>query len=160
MQRNSTPYILATRPGEEIRTHVATAPEHLKAILKAVADGKAVWGVVPQIAGPFSLPLPLKPFILVLGDDMATAMGPDAFDHISVERALKACRAVIVAAGEATARVYDFAARHARAGESVVIVETQPAHQDAWVELVRRVNPTAGVLLSSPTVSQDGRRSL
>ena len=123
---------------------------HLAPLYEAVRDFGCALVVVPQGLGPFDLPVADMPAIIVLGDDLDEALGPAAFDAKSLRRSLKGVRLAAIVACEPLPEIYASAARHAvLLRKNVVIVETQPEHEIAWVNLIRSIAPDTAFLLGS-----------
>jgi hypothetical protein len=124
--------------------------KHLTPIYEAARDFGCLLAMVPQGAGHFDPPPAGRPAIIILGDDLDQALGPSAFDEQSLRRLLKGVRLAAVVACEPLPRIYATAARHAvLLRKNVVIVETRPEHEIAWVNLIRSIAPDAAFLLGS-----------
>jgi hypothetical protein len=111
-------------------------PAHWAPILDAMEYGVAVlmlkpqkraWGMIPD-----------APLITVVGDDPADAdsQGPEGFDTGSIFNHFQRAAACVVIAGEARIEHYAVAASvPLMLGLNCIVVETQPAHMDAWTQL-------------------------
>ncbi len=123
---------------------------HLAPLYEAVRDFGCALVVVPQGLEPFELLTADMPCIIVLGDDLVEALGPAAFDAKSLRRALKGVRLAAIVGCGPSPEFYESAARHAvLLRKNVVIVETQPEHEIAWVNLIRSIAPDTAFLLGS-----------
>jgi hypothetical protein len=111
-------------------------PPHWAPIIDAMESGAAVLMLRPG-AGSFDVN-PDEPLITVIGDDPrdADSQGPRGFHVPSLLAHFSHALACVVLAGEAKVEHYATAASVALAqGSNVVLVETQPPHQDAWTRL-------------------------
>ena len=123
---------------------------HLAPLYAAARDHGCIVGIVPQGAGHFDPPPAGRPAIIILGDDLDQALGPSAFDEQSLRRLLKGVRLAAVVACEPLPEIYESAAHHAvLLRKNVVIVETRPEQEIAWVNLIRSIAPDAAFLLGS-----------
>jgi len=130
----------------------AHAPAHLRPILAAIRDHGAIFGVIPQSRKAFKVPAHTgRPVIVIIGDDLHEALGPQGFHTKSLRRAISgACGLVIVSSGAEVAPYAGAAALAALTGGKTAIVETQPEWELAWLEFARRHAPDAPVLISTP----------
>ena len=88
---------------------------------------------------------------MVLGDDLASAKGPAAFNRKSLRRYLSRCSAVCIVSCEAVPNAYAAMATEAvERRRDVALDETQPEHEAAWLALVEQSAPLAKVLLCRP----------
>lgn len=119
------------------------AQPHLRPIIEAVRDLRCGLLVVAQGNTPFRLPRdPGRPAIILIGDDMHRSIGPDGYHMPSVRRAIRASQAFAVISCEALPHVYaSMAATAAVTRRNVLIVETQPAHEIQWANLIRKLAP-------------------
>ena len=123
---------------------------HLAPLYAAARDHGCILAMVLQGAGRFDPPPAGRPAIIVIGDDLDQALGPAAFHAKSLRRLLKGVRLVAVVACEAVPEIYTSAARHAvLLRQNVVIVETRPEQEIAWITLIRSIEPQAAVLVGS-----------
>jgi hypothetical protein len=137
-------------PRDRLSQALDATPLHLKPIVLAVRDHGCAHGIVRQGAGKFDFNDP-RPTIAVLGDDLFEAKGPGAFDIASVRKLAQRCKSAFVVAGAPETTVYAAAAMSAvLAREHVVVVETRPALERAWVSALRSANPSIRILLSTP----------
>ena len=125
------------------------AADHLKPLVAAVRDDGCVWGTVLQHSGSFAPPGG-KPTILVLGDDMLTALGPAAFDRASVDGFVKTCAFGAIISCAPLPTVYAAAARHAAVSRgNSVIVETQLTEERAWIERLKAIRPDISLVVAT-----------
>ncbi len=123
---------------------------HLAPLYEAARDFGCLLAMVPQGVGPFDAPGDDRPVIAVIGDDLEEALGPSAFDEQSLHRLLRGVRLAAVVACEPLPEIYESAAHHAvLLRKNVVIVETRPEQEIAWVNLIRSIAPDAAFLLGS-----------
>ncbi|EHP93430.1 hypothetical protein [Methylorubrum extorquens] len=130
---------------------LSRAPTHWQPMLSAVRDDGCGLVMVAQGRERFVVPTD-RPYIVVIGDDMAAALGPGAFHVRSLRRYLARCRLALVVAGAPLAALYgESTARAARQRQDVVIVETRPEREAEWVEHIRRHAPAdVGIALATP----------
>ena len=126
-----------------------TAP-HWRPLLKAVRDEGCGLLMVAQSPEAFEVPED-RPHIVVLGDDLAAALGPGGFDDESVRAFLPRCGAVaIVACAPIAALYWEVATWAVKDREPVLIIETRPEREAEWVELVRALVPSkAGIAVAT-----------
>ena len=124
--------------------------KHLAPLYEAARDHGCIVGLVAQGAGSFDPPPADRPAIIIIGDDLDQALGPAAFHEQSLHRVLRGVRLAAVVACEPLPEIYASAARHAvLLRKNVVIVETRPEQEIAWVNLIRSIAPDAAFLLGS-----------
>jgi hypothetical protein len=105
---------------------------HLKPLFETVRDFACSLLLVHQ--GQHEHPLPERaPWIVILGDDLFDALGPDAFHGPSLDALIMAAdRAVMVTCGP-DQYFYNVAATHAaRDRRNCLLIETLPKQQQAW----------------------------
>ena len=130
--------------------YAAEHGRHLAPLYKAARDHGCIVGIITQGSGRFDPPPAGRPVITIIGDDLAEALGPAAFHERSLRRLLKGVRLAAVVACEPLPEIYASAARHAvLLRKNVVIVETRPEQEIAWVNLIRSIAPDAAFLLGS-----------
>lgn len=123
---------------------------HLVPIWRAVADSDVTFATVFQNDGRFTIP-DARPAVVILGDDLDRARGPMAFSARSLRAFLPRCAAVAFVGCEAMPIVYANAARMAVDGRhTVAIIESQPEHEKAWLDLVDKIAPKAELLVCRP----------
>jgi hypothetical protein len=126
------------------------APAHLRPVIAAVRDCGVGMLFVQQGVGAFRIPPKDKrPAVIILGDDMDVSRGPDGFHLPSVRRAIRGAAGFAVISSEATEAIYAGAAAVAVAGRRVLIVETRPAHEIPWVEMIQKLAPGRPLLWST-----------
>lgn len=143
-----SPHLRAMMAAHLIEPFPAIA-RHLVPIWRAVAEADVTFATVFQNEGRFTVPVG-RPVVLIMGDDLDTAMGPRAFSERSLRGFLPRCGAVAIVTSAASPEVYANAARMAVDGHTVAIIESQPDHEEAWTELVEEVVPDAKLLVCRP----------
>ena len=132
-----------------------TAP-HWRPLLRAVRFEACGLVMVAQSPLPFTVPSAPPPILLV-GDDLAAALGPGGFDRDSVIAFLAGCGAVTIVASAPVVPLYAETAQWAvKRRQPVAIIETRPEREAEWLDLVRAVAP-AGVAVALATTRPDGR---
>jgi hypothetical protein len=124
--------------------------QHLVPIYEAVRDFGCRLALVLQGFGPFDPPPSEAPTIFIVGDDLDEVLGPTAFHQPSLREALQGIGLAAVVACEPLVDIYAEAARHATLlRKNVVIVETGPAQELTWINLIREIAPNAALLIGS-----------
>lgn len=86
--------------------------------------------------------------IVIVGDDTDRAHGPDGFHTPSMARLFERATETAVISSAPPEPVYAAMSTLAALGRRfVVIVETRPEQEIAWVEFIRAANPTLPILL-------------
>lgn len=134
-------------PRERFTHLIEHGPEHFRPIMEAARDHGVGVCVVPQGIERFDLPRNL-PNIVIVGDDMHEAKGPDAFHRKSLIRFIKrASGAVIVSCAPLTA-AYAVAANNAALfRQDALIVETRLQFEPAWKDFIETHHPGIALLL-------------
>jgi hypothetical protein len=134
-------------PRERFTYAIERGPEHLRTIMQAARDHGVGICVVPQGAERFNPPRK-RPNIVIIGDDMHAAKGPDAFHRKSLVRFIKrASGAVIVSCAPLTAAYAAAATNAAQFRQDVLIVETRLEFEPAWKVFVETHHPGIALLL-------------
>ena len=132
-----------------IRERFPDMPPHLRPLWAAVMRG-CTYATVVQGDGVFRIPTK-RPAVVVLGDDLASAKGPSAFNRKSLRRYLSRCSAVAIVSCEAVPDAYASVATEAvERRRDVAIIETQPDHEAAWLALAEQSAPLANIVLCRP----------
>lgn len=132
----------------------ATGGTHLSPIIKTLAEGVALL-ILPASKLRFDLPK-RRNWVALIGDDLATARGPQIFHLKSLRLTLGRAHAVYLMIGAPVASAYQAAADVAAAGLNVCLIETQPAEQEAWADFVQRhARPKATISLATPTARRN-----
>lgn len=127
----------------------AMAP-HLNPVFEAIRDFNVGMLIVPQ--GDDSLDTALDrardASVVIIGDDTDRTLGPKGFHRASMRRLFRMADHAAVISSAPPEGVY--AGLSAIAGferRHVVIVETRPSQEIAWVEFIRDANPDLPILL-------------
>lgn len=136
-------------PRERLDDRIANGPPHLRPILLAVRDHGVGLAVVPQCRDTFELPT-ARPHVVIIGDDLHEALGPTAFDRLSLKRVVRRAGAAIVVSSSPEFLPYATAAGIALLGRDVVLVETLPAFELEWIHYIERYRPGILRLISTP----------
>lgn len=130
-----------------IREVVRHAPPCWRPLYRALVEQKIGWVQVSQGSGPFHV-ASARPTFLYLGDDMHTALGPAAFHEGSVRDFMRRCSAFVVVSAGSNVEPYRFAAETAGLQRrNVILVETRPSQETAWIEYLRSINSTAFAMI-------------
>lgn len=148
-------HVSFTGAGRDALDHaLSRAAPHWRPLLKVVRDEGCGLLMVGQGRERFDVPQD-RPSVLVIGDDLAAALGPSAFHERSLRRYLPRCRAGIVVACEPLPALYWEVCNWARTKrEDVVIVETRLEREAEWLDLLRTSSP--GIALCLGTVPPIG----
>lgn len=119
--------------------------DHTQRIEAAVLAGEIDLLIVTNLTGqntPFPVPMPDRPCIVFIGDDMQRALGPRAFHRKSLKMLVCAVESVVLVASGPITKVYDDALDVARSKRRpVVILETLPVAEWDWVNFLERHAP-------------------
>lgn len=128
---------------------------HLRPLFTAVRDHGCLFGIAPQGHDPIRPPLD-RPTILIVGDDMDCALGPEGFSLEDLTDYVGRCSAAAIVSSAAVESTYASAATAAVVlRQHVVIVETRLEHERAWIDFVRVARP--GIVMLVSTVAPMGR---
>jgi hypothetical protein len=136
------------RLSEIIGTNI-NAP-HMTPVLEAVRDFDVSGMWVPQGKNSLddALDAARNAAIVLVGDDTDRAVGPAGFDQPSMRRLFQRAEHVAVISSAPPEHVYaGMATLAALARQFVVIVETRPEQEIAWVEFIQAANPQLPILL-------------
>lgn len=134
-------------PRERFTHAIEHGPEHFRPIMEAARDHGVGVCVVPQCIGRFDLPRKL-PNIVIVGDDMHQAKGPNAFHRKSLVRFIKrASGAVIVSSDPVTAAYATAASSAALFRQDILIVETRLQFEPEWKTFIETHHPGIALLL-------------
>ena len=147
--------IMATR--ERLTFAVEHGPEHLRPLYLAARDFGVRLATIEQRAGAFRPPTD-KPVLMVLGDDTLTPLGPAGFDRKSVKRFAARCDvAVVMSCAPLLAGYAAAAACAAGYRRDALIVESQPKHEQAWLDLLREANPSMRIIVGAVRPASEAR---
>lgn len=126
-------------------------PLHLKPVIKAVRDHRCGLLFVRQSAEPFRLPDdPGRPAIVLIGDDMHCAVGPNGFHIPSLRRTIRACTAFAVISSAPQPDAYSaIAAMAALTRRNVMIIETRIEEELPWMALIQKLAPKRFIWLAT-----------
>jgi hypothetical protein len=130
-------------------------PRHFLGLLSIVRDYACGLLFTHQGHEPFTPPK--APWVVVIGDDLLTAEGPAGFHEESVRALLRDSYFVAIVATVAIPLPYDMASTcAARDRQNAVVIDTRPEQKDAWLAMVRDVQPDAAIHVSLPAEPGDG----
>ena len=91
------------------------------------------------------------PVIVLVGDDTFWALGPEGFDRPSLEKIVRRSGHAVVVTGAPLPLSYNIAATcAARWRRNAVLIETQPARRDAWLDFLKSANRQIGFTVCVP----------
>jgi hypothetical protein len=134
-----------------IATNRGNPAPHLRPLADALEKGLYI--AMQPVGSRLRKPTP-RPALVLLGDDLACAEGPDAFSNRSLRLMLDGARAVLVQVAAPDQWHYSAMADIALAFGKAVIIETQPSHETEWLAAVSRFAPSAALRLITPRVAQ------
>lgn len=133
----------------EIDSAVEQLPNHLHPILYAVRDHGVGMMFIPQGREAFRLLEGGRSTVLIVGDDLDAARGPGSFHTSSLRQAIRQCDGFAVVSSAPPMDVYAATALAAALGLNMMIVETQPAQEIQWSNLIRELAPGCPFILST-----------
>ena len=123
---------------QAIKRDVKIRCSHLFPLLEAVAHFSCSHLLAPQGCAAFELPR--SPWIIVVGDDMHFAWGPEAFPKDSLNAAIKAADYFVLVTSGPEPTPYKVAAEvAARNRQNAILIESLPHQQDAWLSRIRQL---------------------
>lgn len=134
-------------PRDRLTFAIDNGPEHWRPLMVAVRDAGVSLCVVSQGGEAFRPPSD-RPALVLMGDDMHTSQGPDAFHKSSLVRFVRRCSSAVIVASAPLVVAYAAAAAVA-AGlrQNVIIVETRPEHEADWKAALDAIKPTLSFIL-------------
>lgn len=139
---------------DRMETAVSAQAPHLLPLVQVVRDCGVGFLVVPQRATGLDRGIDLlaRPFIVLVGDDMDSALGPDQYDRAALKRLIGQTCGVAIVCCEPPPEAYSSIALLAAAGHNGLIIETRPEQEIAWTKLVQEVRADMPILLCSVKV--------
>jgi hypothetical protein len=134
-------------PADRFTHAIQQGPEHLRPLMQAARDHGVGICVVPQGGERFNPPRK-RPNVVIVGDDMHEAKGPNAFHRNSLVRFIKrASGAVIVSCAPLPAAYAAAATNAAMFRQDILIVETRLQFEPAWKTFIEIHHPGIAMLL-------------
>jgi len=139
---------------ERMETSVAEKAPHLLPVVQVVRDCGVGFLVIPQRATGLDRGIDIlaRPFIVLIGDDMDSAFGPNQYDRAALKRLIGQIDGVAIVSCEPPPEAYSSIALLAAAGHNGLIIETRPEQEIAWTHLVQSVRADMPILLCSVKV--------
>ncbi|HYH20117.1 MAG TPA: hypothetical protein VD995_16010 [Azospirillum sp.] len=142
------------RSAAEIEALAHSVPLHMRPILSAVAQRGIAFGVlVPGGRVPRQAPRH-RWTLTIIGADLEQSHGPERFHRKSLCQILERATHVCVNAADAEVGNYQLFTDHAVAGGHVVVIETRPEHESAWLRVALRYAPKAATVILSPNAAR------
>jgi hypothetical protein len=136
-------------PRDRLTYAAENGQPHLRSTILAVRDHGVSLCLVPQGKSPFE-PMHDRPAIVLIGDDMLEAEGPNAFHRGSLHRYVKRCGAMAIVSCEPLPMSYAYVARvAARMRQNVILIETGPEHEADWKAALDAANPDLSFLIAT-----------
>ena len=126
-------------------------PPHLQPLMVAVRDRRVALLFVSQNSAKFRIPARAdRPSIVLIGDDMQSAHGPNGFHLPSLRRTIRDCSAFAVVSCEPSLELYgSMASTAATVRKSTMLIETRPEQELAWISLIQKLAPGRSVVLAT-----------
>ncbi|MFT4055214.1 MAG: hypothetical protein QM681_11970 [Novosphingobium sp.] len=149
--------IVSSASRAQLDAQIDEAEPHLRPIMEAVRHHKVGLMFVSQGDQPFRLPPGRsRTTITVIGDDFHCALGPEAFHMPSLRRIIRASYSFAVVSCEALEDIYDAISLAAvTTRRNVLLIETQPEHELAWVALIAKLAPGRPLTIGTVREGED-----
>lgn len=136
---------------DRLNVVMANLPAHLRSLLVAVRDFQVAFMFIPQNFDTFRIPARAdRPSIVLIGDDMDTARGPDGFHMPSLRRIIRGCSAfAVISAAPPTDLYAAMAATTATKRKSTLLIETRPEQEIQWLALIQKLAPGRPIVLAT-----------
>ena len=136
-------------PRDRLAYAAANDQPHRRSIITTVRDHGVSLCLMPQGKSPFE-PMHDRPAIVLIGDDMLEAKGPNAFHRRSLHRYVKRCWAAAIVSGEPLPMSYAYVATvAARTRQNVILIEIRPEHEADWKAALDAANPDLSFLIAT-----------
>ena len=133
---------LGAIPDAGFERAMRAGPAHLRPVWWAAKHGRCALLIVGQGAAEQRLPPRSQPLITLLGDDTDRADGPDGFAREWLRKLVAGCAVGLVVSSEPMAHAYEAAAAAAVVHRrDVVIIETRPEQEIAWLDFILKAQP-------------------
>lgn len=135
---------------DRIEASAAEKAPHLIPILKAIRHHDVGFLVLQQRATRLDRGLDLlqRPFIVLIGDDTDTALGPNQYDRAAMERLLGMVDGIAIVASAPPDEAYSsLAMLAAHLHSNGLIIETRPEQEIAWTHFLQGIRPDVPILL-------------
>ena len=141
--------IQASIPPFELSRLIASGQPHYRPVYEVMRSAGVGLLLVRQGHGRFDVPALKRGcgFVAVIGDDMDRADGPSGFRRKSLRRLMAAVRGITLLSCEILPEVYTAAAGLAALGQNVMIIETRPEQEGAWLDFIKEAAPRANLLI-------------
>jgi hypothetical protein len=141
-------------PRSRLTWAIDNSPAHLRPIMIAVRDCGVSLCLVPQGKLRFDPPSN-RPAIVLIGDDMHDAKGPNGFHRRSLVRFARRCSGAVIVACSPLVEAYASAAATAAGLRlNVLLVETRPQFEADWKAAIEAANPDIAFIIA--TVKPEG----
>ena len=129
-------------PGKKIRDFLKKNPAvrstHLYPLFDAAASFAVALMIIPQGCETFTLPR--DPWIVLIGDDLHFAWGPQAFGAAALDAAIMAADNCVIVTSGPDPFPYRYAATLAvKPRKNVLLIESLPHQQEAWRQHIEKV---------------------
>lgn len=134
---------------DRMEASAAEKAPHLLPVVHAIRHHGVGFLVIPQRATDLDRGIALlaRPFIVMVGDDTDSALGPDQYDRAALERLIGLVDGVAIISSAPPPEAYASIAMMAVADCTGLIIETRPEQEVAWTNLVQEVRPDMPILL-------------
>ncbi len=141
--------LLVTANNARLNDVVRRSPPYLRPLFEAVRDFGVILGIAPQSTEPLPMPPGDRAAVLLVGDDMLTAKGPDGFHRKTLRKFIRQCDQAVIVSCEPPLAAYAAAATGAVFGRNVVLVETRLEQEVAWKEFIETARPGIALLIAT-----------
>ena len=140
-------------PADRFTHAINNGAAHMRPLFVAARDAGIGLCLVPQGHHAFDVPVD-RPTVLLVGDDMHEAFGPDGFHRKSVRRFIRRCRSAVIVSCAPIVTAYAAAATTAAMGMDTILIETRLEHEQNWRALIEKERPGISMLVA--TVQPEG----
>lgn len=127
-------------------------PPYLKSVFEVVRDYGVGYLTLLQNGDGLGLDRlnSQTPMIMVVGDDTNAALGPGAFDAVTLKVLTLRASCVAIISSEPVSNIYTlFSLMTGLLRANTLIIETRPEQEHAWVDYIRALAPHTPVILST-----------
>ena len=136
-------------PRDRLAYAAANDQPHRRSIITTVRDHGVSLCLMPQGKSPFE-PMHDRPAIVLIGDDMLEAKGPNAFHRRSLHRYVKRRRAADIVSCQPLPMAYAYVATvAARTRQNVIFIETRPEFGADWKAALDAAKPDLSFLIAT-----------
>jgi transposase InsO family protein len=117
------------------------APAHIQLLLAAVLVHDVRVTCIAHGTGPFDVGRRRRAILMIEDDPPERSLGPGAFDTPSLARAVRGATHGVVVSCAPLPEIYADVALTAACGGRLVVIETRPEWEIAWIAFVQAHHP-------------------